>query len=144
MKLGNVFSVSLKNCVGILMGITFEFINCLCYKGHFYYVKPITQRTWEIFPSTHIFFKSLLSSNLDFLVVTVFHLLSKSYTKIFYIICDYHKAYCFHNSFLTFLLFVHRQSTEFFWVNLLSSCFSILGVTYIITYVNKMFWLIPL
>jgi hypothetical protein len=52
--------------------------------------------------SMHLLISStIFLQGLEVLVIQKFHLLGKSFTKIFYIICDYYKGYCFHNFFLS-------------------------------------------
>ena len=61
-----------------------ESVDCFLQEGHFYYINPANSWAWEIFPSSEIF--DFFLQRLEVLVIQVFHLLSKSHTKVFYIL----------------------------------------------------------
>jgi hypothetical protein len=78
--------------------------NCFCYLGFFVFPYEIENCSFHVCEE--------LCCNLDLLFlgfealnnVWIFHLLSKSYPKIFYTICDYCKGCSFHIFFYLFII----------------------------------------
>jgi hypothetical protein len=87
MNLQIALSNSLKNWVGIFYGDHIESVDCFWQDIHFYYIDPANPWAWEIFLPSEIFFNFFLQ-RLE-VIIQIFHFLSYSQAKVFYITCDY-------------------------------------------------------
>ena len=94
-------------------GDCIESADCFRQDSHFYYINAANAWSWEIFPSSEIFFDFFLQ-RLEVLIIQIFYFLSWIHTKVFYIICDYCEGCCFPNFFLSLLSFVYRKVTDLF------------------------------
>jgi len=56
----------------------------------------------------------LFFSDFEVLVIQIFHLLGKSYTKIFYILYDYFMGFCFPNFFLALIIICINEGIDLF------------------------------
>jgi hypothetical protein len=62
--------------------------------------------------------------DLVFLIITqIFHLLCKSNTKLFYIICDCYEGHCFPNFIPRLFILWIEEDHSFVWINFISSNF---------------------
>ena len=101
MKLSMIFWRSVKNCVGILMGITLNLQIDFCRIVIFIMLYLLTQEHRRSF---HFLISSSISffKNLKFLL-QVFHLFGQTYMKIFYVICGVNSD----ASLISFLVLYH-------------------------------------
>ena len=67
------------------------------YYGHFENINSVYPRTWEIFPSSKVFFNFFLQCSVV-LIVQVFHLFCEIETQVFY----FFRCYCEWSSFPNF------------------------------------------
>jgi hypothetical protein len=109
-------SSSMKNRVGILMGITLN-LDSIWQDGYFYYINPANPWAWEIFPSFEMFFNSFLQ-RLKFLSFRFF------ICKVFYIICYYCEGCHFPNFFLSLFILWVDEGYTCVWINFISSHFA--------------------
>ena len=103
MNLRIAVSMSLKNCVGIWLGIT---LNLQIAFGIMDIFTMLILPIYEHGRSLHfseIFFDFFLK-RLEVIFVQIFHLFGQSYPKIFYIICGYCEGSYFPNCSLTLLI----------------------------------------
>ena len=82
MKLRIPLSMSLKNCVGILMGDCIESVDCFWQDGYFYYVNLTNPWAWKISPFSEVFFDFFLEK-LEVLILQIFHLFGRVTSRYF-------------------------------------------------------------
>ena len=90
--------------------------------GHFYYVDSANTLAWGISLFAELF--NFFLERLEVIVMQIFHLFGKSYTKIFYIICSYCEGSCFANFFLILFIICIKEGYWAIWVNFISSHFA--------------------
>jgi hypothetical protein len=76
----------------------------------------------ETFPSSEIF--NIFLQRREVLVKQIFHLISQSHIKVFYIISDYWEGWCFPNFFLSLFILGVEVGHLFVLVKFISSHFA--------------------
>ena len=85
----------------------------------FYYINPVNLWARETFSSSEIF--DFFLQTLEVLIIQMFHLLSKSHTKVLHIFCDYCEWCCFSNFSLSLFILCVQKGHWFVWVYIIPS-----------------------
>lgn len=85
-------------------------VDCFWKYGHFCYTDPTDPRVYNLFPSSDFFFQ-IMSSVTSIFYPTSFSLTWLELFQVFYVIWSYYKRCCFHNFFLSTL--VYMKDTDF-------------------------------
>jgi hypothetical protein len=102
-----LFFMSMKNLLEFWW-CCIEFVDCFWRDSHFYSVNPTSPWSWAIFPSSEVFF-NFFFQGFEVLVIQIFHLLGKSYTKIFFTICGYCEGCYFSNFFFSLFIICAKE-----------------------------------